>query len=88
MTLVCETGEACGATRTDPDGSYGFSGLKPGRYALKIEARGYYVREAHPYAVLAHFETVSHGLGVEQCAAGDCTKPQSGWVQHPCLLGH
>jgi len=88
VTLICENQIACGSATTDAKGRYSFSNLKPGRYNLRIDAAGYYQRQAYPYPVLARFTTLNGDFGVEKCSSGNCAAAVINWTPHSCGVWH
>lgn len=72
ITLICSTGKACGAAKTDADGRFLFKGLPPGDFSIRVTKVGFYPAVASSYKVEAGVETVYWPIDIDRCHLGNC----------------
>jgi hypothetical protein len=72
VTLICNTGRACGATKTDPSGEFLFKALPPGSFFVRVTTSGFYPQDSPPFRVKEGIETVYEPVYVEACPRGNC----------------
>lgn len=72
ITLICSTGKACGAAKTNADGRFLFKALPPGDFSLRVTRAGFYPAVASSYKVETGVETVCWPIYVERCHLGNC----------------
>jgi hypothetical protein len=72
ITLICRTGKACGAAKTNADGEFLFKALPPGDFTVRVTKAGFYPAVASSYKVEAGVETVYWPIDIERCQLGNC----------------
>lgn len=72
VTLMCSTGQICGATRTNADGEFMFKTLPPGKFSVRVNRTGFYQMNMPGYMVREGLESVYWSIYMEPCARGNC----------------
>jgi len=72
VTLLCSTGKACGATKTNSKGEFAFKELLPGGYSVRVSRVGFYALNGLSYKVTEGLESIYLPVYIEQCPLGNC----------------
>jgi hypothetical protein len=72
ITLICSTGKACGAAKTDSAGQFLFKALPRGYFSVRFTAEGFYPQDSPLYRVAQGVASAYTSLHVERCHLGNC----------------
>ena len=72
VTLLCSTGKACGAAKTDSRGEFLFQSLAPGGFSVRVTGKGFYPQASPSYTVEGGIESVYTSIYIERCHLGNC----------------
>jgi Carboxypeptidase regulatory-like domain len=72
VTLICQTGKACGEAKTDSDGVFLFRALPPGHFSVRVTKAGFYPLRESDYAVGPGLEQIYAPIYIERCHLGNC----------------
>ena len=70
VELICDA-TVCGQTLSDFDGRFAFSGIRTGKYRVRVELEGFYSEESPELDISAGWE-VRSSLALTRCVNGDC----------------
>lgn len=71
VTLICNTGKSCGATKTDLIGEFRFNAVPAGSYSVRLERVGFYPLNEPGYTVEEGIESIYLSAYIEHCN-GNC----------------
>lgn len=72
VTLICETGKVCGATKTDSKGAFLFRGIDSGVYDVVVKHAGYYPLRVSRVEVEENREMIYGSFDIERCFKDNC----------------
>jgi hypothetical protein len=72
VTLICNTGKDCGATKTDSNGEFIFRALSSGYFSIRFASPGFYPLNQFGFWVEEGFELMFWPVGLERCASENC----------------
>lgn len=75
VTLFCDNGSICGATKTDSKGEFVFDHHAPGAFRLRVTKPGFYVYEVERpffFEISEGIESVYWAVSLERCHRRNC----------------
>ena len=72
VSLMCDGGKVCAATKTDSGGGFLLKAVPPGHYSIRVNRAGFYEADKFGYVVAEGFESVYSAIFVERCSSGKC----------------